>query len=634
MCGIFGWIIRSEQCPGPDKLKSLTDLLLHRGPDGGNYEIRHTNDDRFSIAFGHRRLSIIDMSANGAQPMRMYDGRISIIFNGEIYNYIELRQELEALGEVFATSSDTEVLVSAYKVWGQEAIRRFRGMFAFALHDRRDDSVLFARDPFGKKPLFLAERPGGIVFGSEILPIIEAPGVDRSFNAHVLDDYLLDRYVPGPDTFFAGVRKLAPGSMAVWRAGRIETTQYYTPPIATTVPDLTDYAEAVRLFREAFDDSVRIRMRSDAPFGAFLSGGLDSSATVGVMARYSAGPVRTFSVGFEETAFSELQHCRYVADTFATRHHELVVTQDSFFRNWEAAILHRGAPVSEASDIPIMLLSQAASAEVKMVLTGEGADEFFAGYPKHVAEHYLRSYQRIVPSGLHDGLVRPAVDRLPYGMRRLKVLAKALGERNPADRVRIWFGGLSRDDKDALLGVRKHGRERHDAPFPSGASSNLRRSQYFDQVSWLPDNTLERNDRMMMAGSIEGRMPFMDTQLAQLAARMPDNFLVRGFRGKSVVRKAMEGLVPARILRRRKNGFRVPINEWFRTTQRDLVRDLLVSESSRIRRILNGELVDRIVSEHMQSQVNHERMLWSLCNLEQFLRAYRLEPEAELRGTP
>ena len=623
MCGIFGWITRSDRRPEMGELRRLTDMLSHRGPDGGGYELLETADSRYSIGLGHRRLSIIDLSDAGAQPMWSSDRRFCLIFNGEIYNYIELRAELAALNHQFFSSSDSEVLIESVRAWGKGAISRFRGMFSFALYDQQNQSVFFARDAFGKKPLLLGRRGEDLFFSSEIEPITCVPGFQRSFDWGALDGYLLDRYVPGPSTFFKNITKLPPGHTALWENGCMTVERYYTPPLATTVPDLKNLEEGVQLFAKTFDEAVQIRMRSDAPFGAFLSGGLDSTAIVGSMQKYSNHRIKTFSIGFKEEEYSELRYCNLVAKKFGTEHNDFIVTSDNFFDDWEDAIRHRGAPVSEASDIPFMILSRQARSSVKMVLTGEGADEFLAGYPKHVAECYTANYQGIVPSRLHQGAINPAINWLPYGMRRIKVLAKALGERNPRHRVRLWFGGVSQAERQELLGHKSMGESFDDFPFSIKTNSNLRRTQFFDQTSWLPDNSLERADRMMMAGSIEGRMPFMDTELAAVVARMPDSFLVRFGRGKLVLRLASRGEIPDEIIRRRKNGFRVPVNEWFRRKYSGLVRDLLTSKQSITRQLLNSAYIERLVNDHVQGRVNNERILWSLCNLEQFFKVYK-----------
>ena len=621
MCGIFGWMVEAGRAPGEAVLRALTDTLAHRGPDGSGLWLTRTADGDHQVAFGHRRLSIIDM-AGGRQPMASADGRITVTFNGEIYNYVELRQELRALGHGFQTDSDTEVLIEAYRAWGADCVTHLRGMFAFALFDADRQEVFIARDAFGKKPLFLAQSPGRIAFGSEIAALLDLPGTDRGLDWSALDAFLIDRYVPGPATFFRGIRKLPPGSFAVWSRGEVVVRRYFTPPFATTEPDVHDFDEAVRLFAEAFDEAVRLRMRSDAPFGAFLSGGLDSSAVVAAMARHGRGPVRTFAVGFPEAAYSELDHARTVANLFRTEHSECVVTPNDFLDAWPDALRHRGAPVSETADIPILLLSRLARSSVKMVLTGEGADELLAGYPKHRAEHWLGLYHGVVPPAFHDRIVGPAADALPYAMRRLKILAGALGERDPRSRMRRWFGGVSSRQCRVLTG-RADTSEIDAFPFSLERGSSLRRTQFFDQTSWLPDNLLERGDRMMMGASIEGRMPFMDVPLAQLVARFPDRFLVGHPKGKAVLRAAMADLLPASILNRKKVGFRVPINEWFRGPFRDRLGDLLTSRESESRRILNPGEIDRLVREHVGGHSNHEKVLWSLCNLELFLRTFR-----------
>jgi asparagine synthase (glutamine-hydrolysing) len=630
MCAIFGWMMCADRCAGRDKLTHLTNIMAHRGPDSAGYELIRTRDEKYSLGFGHRRLSIIDLSEFGHQPMWNADKSALIVFNGEIYNYLELKTELEVVGIKFTTTSDTEVLLAAIKHWGKAAIIRLRGMFAFAYYDLIAQTMLLARDPFGKKPLFIGTQGTNIYFASEIEPIINAPDFKRVFNFSALDDFLLDRYVPGPDTFFENITKLPAGSMMLWQNGKSTIERYYTPPITTLEPNITDYNQAVELFSTQFDDAVRIRMRSDAPFGAFLSGGIDSSAVVATMMRHSTRPIQTFSVGFEEQEYSELNFCKIAAKQFGTQHVDIEVNAQSFFDNWEEAVLRRGAPVSEASDIPMLMLSHAAKSSVKMVLTGEGADELFAGYPKHRAELYSGAYQATIPAMLHDKLIFPLINALPYDMRRIKVFASAMRERVPENRFRIWFGGLSRHERDLVLGRSSSNISKNPFPFSMKTGSNLRRCQFFDQTSWLPDNSLERADRMMMAGSIEGRMPFMDTELAKLAARMPDKFLIRKGKSKAVLRSAMQGIVPDSILNRPKNGFRVPINEWFRGSKNGVMRDLLTSDQSKIRTFLSKPVLDRIVNEHIEGRVNNERLLWSLCNLEQFIRVYK--PELDIKG--
>ncbi|GLS44524.1 asparagine synthase (glutamine-hydrolyzing) [Methylobacterium brachythecii] len=621
MCGIFGWMVEARHAPDETTLRRLTDSLVHRGPDGSGIWRTRTPDGGHEVAFGHRRLSIIDLGG-GHQPMASADGRITLTFNGEIYNYVELREELRGRGHVFRTDSDTEVLIEAYSAWGEECLDRLRGMFAFALFDAERQRVLLARDAFGKKPLFLAESHGRVAFSSEVAALLDLPGTKRDLDWAALDAFLIDRYVPGPATLFQGIRKLPPGSLAVWQDGALSVRRYFTPPFATTRPDVTDFGEAVRLFSNTFDEAVRLRMRSDAPFGAFLSGGVDSSAVVAAMSRHAREPVRTFAVGFAEAAYSELDHARTIAEHFRTDHTERVITPQDFLDAWPDALRALGAPLTNTSDVPILLLSRLARESVKMVLTGEGADELMAGYPKHRAERWTGLYAGVVPAAVHDRLVEPAIGALPYGLRRIKVLASALSERDQQARMRRWFGGMDDGDRAALTG--RSSLEVIDPfPFSMRTGSNVRRALFFDQTSWLPDNLLERGDRMMMAASVEGRMPFMDVELARLVARFPDRFLTGHAKGKAVLRAAMAEVLPPAILNRKKVGFRVPFDAWLRGPFRDRLGDLLGSEASETRRILDPSVLDRLTREHVEGRRNHEKVLWSLVNLELFLRTFK-----------
>src|SRR6185312_13978177 len=421
-----------------------------------------------------------------------------------------------------------------------------------------------------------------------------------------------------------GVKQLPAGCLGVWQVGKpFSVERYFTPPIATTRPDVLKFADAVRLFGDVFDEAVRLRMRSDAPFGAYLSGGIDSSSVVSTMMKYSAAPVRTFAVGFDEEEYSELRFASLVARRLGTDHNEVVVNSDNFREGWSEAILRRGAPVSQTSDIPILILSKLASKTVKMVLTGEGGDELLGGYPKHRAEGAVGIYQSIMPQAFHDSLVAPVVRSLPYRMRRAKIFFGAAGERDFTNRMRYWFGGMSTKDRDLMLGQSLSSEPPDRFPFSMGAGSNGRKTMFFDQTSWLPDNLLERGDRMMMAGSIEGRMPFMDTELARVVARIPDKFLLGGKGGKLVLRKAMNGILPEDIIHRKKIGFRVPVSNWMQGPYQSFIRDHLTGASALTGHIFERKVVARLVDEHMAARQDHEKILWSLMNLELFLRMFK-----------
>jgi asparagine synthase (glutamine-hydrolysing) len=622
MCGISGLIVERKMQDAPGVLRRMTGAIAHRGPDDEGFFETATGDNRYFIGLGHRRLSIIDLNT-GHQPIGNENGRVQIIFNGEIYNFQELRKELMERGHRFATVSDTETIVHAYEEYGEACVERFRGMFAFAIWDADREKLFLARDRFGKKPLFIYSNNNRLLFGSEIKSLLACPEISVEVDRQSVWQYLAYRYVPGPATLFAGIRKLEPGSYAVWERGTLRERRYYSPPDQKPYSPRVLMADPVGDFLALLDESVKIRMISDVPFGAFLSGGIDSSAVVGLMARHSSLPVKTFSVGFAESRYSELDYARVIAQQFSTEHHELTVSQDHLMAELPDLIRYRDAPVSEPSDIPIYLLSKEARRTVKMVLTGEGSDEFLGGYPKHVFERYVGAYQ-VIPGVLRHGFVEPLMHALPYRFRRAKTAILNLGLDAREDRLPRWFGALSQSERDALVAFRPVADSANvgvqfDTPPQNSA---LRRILYFDQTSWLPDNLLERGDRMTMAASIEARMPFMDHELAAFVSSLPDEYRVRGRQTKWILREAMHRLLPPTILERPKVGFRVPVNEWFRGKMRAYLYDHLTGPDSRTRTYYKREALDRILSEHVRGRQNHEKLLWSLLNLELWHRQY------------
>jgi len=603
----------------------MADVLAHRGPDDSGFLETTTRDAGTRVGLAHRRLSIIDLST-GHQPLGNEDGTVQIVFNGEIYNFRDLREELIRAGHRFSTGSDTETIVHAYEQWGTDCLSHFRGMFAFAIWDAGRDRLFLARDRFGKKPLFLHERAGLLLFASEIKAILAFPGVQARIEPEALWDYFSYRYVPGPATLFAGIRKLAPGSYAVWEKGRLVECSYYVPPDraprhpGASVPD-----DPVGTFLRELEEAVRLRMVSDVPFGAFLSGGIDSSAVVGLMRRHSNHPVKTFSVGFAEAAYSELSYARTIANHFSTEHHELTVSHRDLMDHLPSLVRFRDAPVAEPSDIPLFLLAKEARRTVKMVLTGEGADEVLAGYPKHVFERFVPMYQKM-PAPVRRFLVEPLVRSLPYGFRRLKTAVAAMGTTPWHERMPRWFGALSEEGRRSLLEITPPTRAR--APWePDSAKegySALRAILYFDQTSWLPDNLLERGDRNTMAASLEARMPFMDHQLVAFVSNLPDHWRIQGLNTKRLLREAMRNLLPDTILHRPKVGFRVPVNEWFRGPMREYLFDHLSGASSLTRSYYHSSALQRVLDEHMSRRHNHEKLLWSLLTLEIWHREYRV----------
>lgn len=628
MCGIAGWYLKASKAPEAAVLKAMTDAIRHRGPDGEGQLIVTSPDGDSQGGLGHRRLSIIDLST-GDQPMHYTapDGRrLSIVFNGEVYNFRQLRTELEALGHRFQTTSDTEIIMAAHAEWGPESAARLRGMFAHIIWEHDTGRMTVVRDRFGKKPVFIAERSEGTYFASEIKSILALPGFEARLNIGAVPNYLNYRYVPGPETFFEGVVKMPPASFAVCENGQVTIRRYWTTPDSRLTP-VDEDGDVTGRFMDVLKQSVELRMIADVPFGAFLSGGIDSSAVVALMSQIASEPVKTFSVGFSEGEYSELKYAKEIADQFRTDHHELEVSSDTLMDWLPDLIGYRDAPVAEPSDIPIYLLSVEAQKTVKMVLTGEGSDELLAGYPKHKAEMYAARYHALVPGFLHGGLARPLVNALPYRFRRIKTLFDSLSERDIRDRFPRWFGVLGPAARDRLLARAIASGESDQTPFeiPAGISA-LRKLQHFDQTSWLPDNLLERGDRMTMAASIEGRMPFMDHQLAEFISSLPDSYRIRGGEDKWLLREGMRRILPESILNRPKVGFRVPVNEWFRTTMRDWVRDHLSGPDSRSAPLYDGWELGRILDEHASARQNHEKLIWTLVSFELFLRRYGLNP--------
>ncbi|WP_240317615.1 asparagine synthase (glutamine-hydrolyzing) [Janthinobacterium lividum] len=602
-------------------MTAMGAAIAHRGPDDTGILDVATGNAQYRVGLVHRRLSIIDL-ATGHQPLGNADGSVQVIFNGEIYNFQPLREQLIALGHTFKTASDTETIVHAYVQWGEECVRHFRGMFAFAIWDARHDRLFIARDPFGKKPLFLCEHAGGLLFASEIKALLAVPGVTAQADESAIWDYFAYRYVPGPATLFQGIRKLAPGSTLTWENGALREQVYFTPAdsrprVAAPLP-----ADPVATFLDKLDESVRIRMISDVPFGAFLSGGIDSSAVVALMSRHAGMPVKTFSVGFKEGGFSELAYAADIARQFSTEHHELEVSVDQVIALLPDLVRFRDAPVAEPSDIPIYLLAKESRKTVKMVLTGEGSDEILGGYPKHVYERYAGNYQ-MLPGLLRHGLIEPAIGALPYRFRRAKTAIVNLGLEAFDERMPRWFGMMSDQERARLVAMQAPSRQR-DPSLGCGSAGNsaLRRILCFDQRSWLPDNLLERGDRMTMAASLEARMPFMDHELAAYVSSLPDEYRVRGRTTKWILREAMKQLLPQAILERPKVGFRVPVNEWFRGPMKDYLYEHLTGAESRTRHYYHAQALQQVLAEHVAGRQNHEKLLWSLLTLEIWHRQY------------
>jgi len=619
MCGIAGFILRNDCNGGTELLHEMADAIAHRGPDDEGFYEQEVASGQYKVGIAHRRLSIIDLDT-GHQPIGNEDNSIQIVFNGEIYNFHELRDELIKRGHQFKTNSDTETIIHAYEEYGHDCVQHFRGMFAFAIWDNGKQSLFMARDRFGKKPLYLLRVGSGLLFSSEIKSILKYKSFERKVNRDSVWHYLSYRYVPSPSTLFEGIEKLLPGSCAEWHRETFRQWSYFKPVDCDPAINLYHGKNPVSDFLQQLDEAVKIRMISDVPFGAFLSGGIDSSAVVGLMSKHSNSAIKTFSVGFSESKYSELDYAKTIAEQFNTDHHELTVSQAHLMDHLPALIRFRDAPVAEPSDIPIYLLSVEARKSVKMVLTGEGSDEILGGYPKHVYERYARDYQ-MIPSFLRCSVLEPLVNALPYKFRRAKTAITNLGLNDWNERMARWFGALSYKERERLVAFSsKHSANIHIQTNPD--NSALRNILCFDQMSWLPDNLLERGDRMTMAASLEARMPFMDHQLAEFASSLPDKYRINGHTTKWILREAMKRILPEKILARPKVGFRVPVNEWFQGEMKNYLYDHLTGANAITTSYYNRQQLDKILSEHVSGRQNHEKLLWSLLNLEIWHKEY------------
>ncbi len=625
MCGSYGVLDLTGTAPHAAELLSrLGRAIVHRGPD---------DEGAFAegpMLLGMRRLSIIDV-AGGHQPLSGEDGNVVVVCNGEIYNFQALRSELEAAGHRFATRSDTEVIVHGYEEYGDAILGRLEGMFGLAIWDRRRRRLLVARDPLGIKPLYYHESAGQLAFASEAKALLRVPGIEARIDPAALAQYLSVCYVCAPNALFAGMKKLAPGHRLLVEGGRVDVRAYATrPPGVDAGRSEQAWIDALR---SEMERAVREQMVSDVPIGAFLSGGLDSSAVVAYMSRHAGQPVRTYSIGFAGSSgaalYNELPHARAVAEAFGTRHREILVQPDV------AALLpqllwHMDEPVADAAFITTYLVSKFAREDVTVILSGVGGDELFGGYRRYLDEHYRRMYQRI-PRAIRRSLIDPVARRLPSD-RHQRVLnelrlvkAFVLADALPfEERYRRYMEVCGADERAALLGGATAGFDDCIArAFAASDSTDpLRRLMDVDLATQMPEDLLMLTDKMSMAVSLECRVPLLDQRLVALAAQMPARFKVGGGDLKYAMKRALEGVLPPAILKREKRGFGAPLGAWFRQALAPLVADLLSPDTVRRRGLLDPGAVTRTIAEHEQQQADSTDHLLALVNLEIWARLY------------
>ena len=624
MCGICG--IYNGQSGEPvsgQLLERMTGSISHRGPDDSGAYLDGP------LGLGFARLSIIDLSG-GHQPMTNETGDIWLVFNGEIWNYKELRKELIEKGHQFRTNSDTETIVHAYEEYGVDCVARLHGMFGFAIWDASRRRLLLARDRAGKKPLYYTRVNGSFIFGSEIKALLHHPDVKRQADPQALADFLSVRYVPGPATLFANIYKVLPGHWLLYENDNIREECYWDYSFGQT--ERRPIEEYMQDIRQHVRRAIEERMIADVPVGAFLSGGVDSSIVTGTMSQLTNHPVQTFAVGFDVEGYSELPYARLVADHFRTEHHELVVKCSDLSEYWPLLTWHRDEPVSEPSDLGVYLVSKLARKYVKVVLSGEGGDELFAGYPKYVVD-WMARYYHMLPTPVRDNVIMPLLDQLPYSMRKLKTAARNLSQPAP-QRWMSWFGIFNGQLKENILSESIKANIDIDSSrvFRRWLAKNPQRDNlssmlYLDTKIWLPDNLLMKGDKMTMAASLEARMPLLDYQLTEYAASIPSKDKIRPFKAKYLFKRAYADFLPKTILTRKKMGFNVPTGTWFREGQRNLITQLLLSERARDRGYLNDTFVASLLRDHLEGKTNYQSQLFILASLELWFRVFIDSPD-------
>ena len=628
MCGIAGFVdLWERNARGPEGreaiLARMCRIITHRGPDDQGVMVQT------GVALGMRRLSIIDL-VSGNQPISGEDGSVTIVFNGEIYNFQELKPNLESRGHTFHTNSDTEAIVHAYEEFGPECLKDLRGMFAFAIWDDKARTLFVARDRAGKKPLYYTTTPKGtFVFGSELKVLLEHPDVEREINAEALDAYFTLGYVPDPLSIFRNVHKLPPGHYLTFTNGQVTVKQYWDFEFRSEESrSEADYLEELRAL---LDESVRLRLISDVPLGAFLSGGIDSSTVVGLMSRHMSQPVKTFSIGFHEDSYNELKYARLTAEKFGTDHHEFFVTPD-ICEVVDELVWHFDEPFADSSAIPTYMVSKLARDHVTVVLSGDGGDELFAGYTRYAVERKRGAFERL-PKPLREGVMRPLSQRLPHATWGRNYLHNVSLDpiSRYLDSVSV-FTSLNRKSLYTSDFSEKLGPGGYVSGLFYGLIENVKtddpldRLLYLDSKTYLPGDILTKVDRMSMAVSLEARAPLLDHKLIEFVTRVPSALKLSGLETKHLLKRAVEDLVPAEILHRPKQGFGVPIQEWINQQLRSRIRDTLSDTRTRQRGYVDSSYVDVLLDEHERGRRDHSMGLWALVMLELWHRQFLDEP--------
>ena len=626
MCGVSGKLIFKNNIPSPDSIRAMCKTIIHRGPDDeGIYTAPH-------IGLGQRRLPIIDLAPSACPPLASEDHDVWLVFNGEIYNFQELRKQLRERGHRFATNSDAEVVIHLYEDDGVVCLQKLRGMFAFALWDRRREILFCARDRMGKKPFCYTVTPESFLFGSEIKAITADPDVSVLPDYHAIDQYLTYQFVPSPYTAFQGIKRLRPGEYLICDLkGNVKTQCYWEPPIPTktNAPQEEIEEELVERLREA----VRMRMISDVPLGAFLSGGIDSATIVALMAQESPNPVKTFSIGFEEEAFNELPYARLLAERYGTDHHEMIVKSNAA-EILPLLVQHYNEPFADSSALPTFYVSKMTRRHVTVALSGDGGDESFAGYDNYAA---ILDWSRwdVLPFWLRRMVTeggRRLFDWFPHdnNVARLRRGLAMLGAVNVKDR-RLQLGTILKPEEKRLAYTPLFRDLISRQPVPEDSMAAYPWEEGMDAMDWLmrhdqsfylPDCLMVKTDIASMANSLEVRCPFLDHEFVEFAAMIPSRLKRNAMGGKIILKRAVKGLLPKEILDKQKTGFSLPISKWFRSDLAPMLKETLLDETSARRGLFEQSLLEKMVKEHTEDRRDWSNRLWAFLFLELWFRKF------------
>lgn len=629
MCGIVGQLRVTEESGAIDRalLQSMSDLIAHRGPDEEGFYFDHR------VGLGMRRLSIIDLT-KGNQPMHNEDRTVWLVFNGEIFNFPEIREDLVARGHRFYTDTDTEVIVHLYEDEGEQFVHRLRGMFAIALWDVSKGKLLLVRDRLGIKPLYYSVKEGTLLFGSEMKSLLLSPLVDRSVDPVALDMYLTFRYVPSPYTLLKDVRKLPPGHLMAIADGEIRVERYWDLDAGASA--FGTEQECQDALRDQLQECVNSRLVSDVPLGVLLSGGVDSSAVVGMMSRAGVQDIKTFTVGFDGADnLNEFPDARRVATEFGTEHREMLIDSSDYIGFLAKFIWHLDEPIGDFSAVAFYHITRLAREHVTVALSGQGADELFAGYNRYTAEQFSRWYRKL-PLALRSNIVVPLVASLP-GALNAKRAVRSLGEEDFVTRY-LAINEVFEPALKSLLYTDCFAEEVADndiraflsdaLPADSTDLSTLQRTLYLDTKYWLGDYLLLYTDKLSMANSLEARVPFLDHELVSGCFRLPDDMKIRGTQKKYVFKRALEGLVPRENIYKKKKGFLAPTNEWLRSDMGGYIEDLLMSDRALARGYFSADGIRELLDKHKSGREDFGRHLFCLALLEIWFRVFIDEPQA------